>query len=281
MRRFASIVLPVAICALASSLLTGSAFAAATDRATDAGSGTDFAIAACIFLGAVLYSSVGHGGASAYLAIMALFGVAPGVMRPTALVLNIIVSAFNTTRYVNADMFRWRVLWPFLVTAVPMAFIGGGIVLPGHVYKPLVGAVLWLSALRIFWPTELKAVREASDPPVLTGLFIGAGIGLLSGLTGTGGGIFLSPILLLMAWSTPRQTSGIASVFILVNSIAGLLGNYGSVRDLPDNLPLFAGAAILGAAIGTTLGVRLPALEITRVLGAVLVIAGAKLIGLY
>ena len=241
----------------------------------------EIALALCIFLGAMLYSSVGHGGASAYLAIMALFGVAPGVMRPTALVLNIIVSLLNSARYVHADMFRWRVLWPFLATAVPMAFVGGGISLPGSIYKPLVGIVLWLSALRIFWPTELKAVREASDPPVPVALMIGAGIGFLSGLTGTGGGIFLSPILLLMAWSTAKQASGIASVFILVNSAAGLLGNYTSVQQLPDSMVLFAGAAFAGATAGTTLGVNLPAQAITRLLGVVLVIAGAKLIGMY
>lgn len=242
---------------------------------------TDLLLALCIALGAILYSSVGHGGASAYLATMALFGVPHVVMRPTALVLNIVVSGLNSVRYAQADMFRWRVLWPFLLTAVPMAYVGGGIVLPGAVYKPLVGAVLWLSALRIFWPTELKALREASDPPVVTGLFIGGAIGLLSGLTGTGGGIFLSPILLFMAWAMPKQASGVSSVFILVNSIAGLLGNYSSVKDLPENLPLFAGAALIGAVIGTSLGVRLPSLTITRLLGAVLVVAGAKLIGFY
>lgn len=241
----------------------------------------DLWLALCIFFGAALYSSVGHGGASAYLAIMALFGVAPGVMRPTALVLNIIVSALNSARYVHADMFRWRVLWPFLLTAVPMAFVGGGISLPGSVYKPLVGVVLWVSALRIFWPRELKAIQNASDPPIGIALLIGAGIGFLSGLTGTGGGIFLSPILLLMAWSTPKQASGIASVFILVNSTAGLLGNYASVQQLPDSMILFAGAAIVGAVMGTTAGVKLPAQAITRLLGVVLVIAGAKLVGLY
>lgn len=242
---------------------------------------SDFLLASCIFLGAALYSSVGHGGASAYLAIMALFGVAAPVMRPTALVLNIIVSALGSYRYVSQGLFRWRVLWPFLVSAVPMAFIGGTISLPGHVYKPLVGVVLWLSALRIFWPVELKGVREASDPPVITGLLIGSAIGLLSGLTGTGGGIFLSPILLLMAWSVPKQASGVAAVFILVNSMSGLAGNIASVQALPPSLPLLAGAAIAGAIVGTTLGIQLQAKAITRLLGAVLVIAGAKLIGLY
>jgi len=242
---------------------------------------SDIVLACCIFVGAALYSSVGHGGASAYLAIMALFGVAAPVMRPTALVLNIIVSGMGALRYVSQGMFRWRVLWPFLVSAVPMAFIGGTISLPGHVYKPMVGVVLWLSALRIFWPVELKGVREASDPPVLAGLAIGSAIGLLSGLTGTGGGIFLSPLLLLMAWSVPKQASGVAAVFILVNSAAGLAGNYSSVQALPPSLPLLAGAAIAGAIAGTTLGIRMPGEVITRVLGVVLVIAGAKLIGLY
>jgi hypothetical protein len=178
-------------------------------------------------------------------------------------------------------MFRWRVLWPFLVTAVPMAFIGGGITLPSHIYKPIVGAVLWLSALRIFWPVELKGVTEATDPPIVIGLVLGAAIGLLSGLTGTGGGIFLSPILLLMAWSLPKQSSAAASVFIVVNSVAGLAGNISSVNSLPPEIPYYAGAALAGAVIGTTLGIRLPSVAITRLLGAVLVIAGAKLIGVY
>lgn len=242
---------------------------------------TQTALMACIFLGAMLYSSVGHGGASAYIAIMALFGVPPAAMRPTALVLNIIVAAFGAARYFRAGMFRWRVLWPFLVTAVPMAFIGGGITLPSHIYKPIVGAVLWLSALRIFWPVELKGVTEATDPPIAIGLVLGAAIGLLSGLTGTGGGIFLSPILLLMAWSLPKQSSAAASVFIVVNSVAGLAGNISSVNSLPPEIPYYAGAALAGAVIGTTLGIRLPSVAITRLLGAVLVIAGAKLIGVY
>jgi uncharacterized membrane protein YfcA len=116
---------------------------------------------------------------------------------------------------------------------------------------------------------------------VLAGLAIGSAIGLLSGLTGTGGGIFLSPLLLLMAWSVPKQTSGIVAVFILVNSAAGLAGNYTSVQALPPSLPLLAGAAIAGAIAGTTLGIRMQGEAITRVLGIVLVIAGAKLIGLY
>jgi uncharacterized membrane protein YfcA len=157
-----------------------------------------------MFLGAVLYTSVGHAGASAYIALMALFGIAPAVMRPTALGLNILVASFTTFRYLRAGMFRWRVLWPFLIGAIPMAFFGGAIQLPGAYYRPLVGIVLLVGAARLLWPKELAANREPRDPPIWAGILGGAGIGLLSGLTGTGGGIFLSPFLLFMGWSTRK-----------------------------------------------------------------------------
>ena len=164
---------------------------------------TDFALALCMMVGAALYSSVGHAGASAYIALMALFGVPSAVMRPTALVLNIIVASFGSVRFLRAGMFRWRTLWPFLIGALPFAFLGGAIELPGEYYRPLIGTVLFLSALRLLWPKELKATSDWQDPPTWLAVLCGAGIGLLSGLTGTGGGIFLSPLLLFMAWSAP------------------------------------------------------------------------------
>jgi uncharacterized membrane protein YfcA len=241
----------------------------------------DLWLAACIFLGAALYSSVGHAGASAYIALMALFGLPAAVMRPTALVLNIIVASFASARLIRADLFRWRTLWPFLIGALPMAFVGGSIHLPGEVYRPLVGIVLWLSAARLLWPRELRVVREWQDPPLLFAIPAGAAIGLLAGLTGTGGGIFLSPLLLFLGWSEPRRAAGAAAVFILFNSIAGLLGNIGSIAQLPPQLPLFAAAALLGALIGTTLAIRLPVKHLLRALGLVLIVAGAKLIGVY
>jgi uncharacterized protein len=117
---------------------------------------TELLLASCIFVGALLYSSVGHAGASAYIAIMALFGVAPAVMRPTALVLNIIVASFASWRFANAGFFRWRTLWPFVVGAIPMAFVGGSIQLPGYVYRPLVGVILLLAAARLLWPIPLN-----------------------------------------------------------------------------------------------------------------------------
>lgn len=239
-------------------------------------------LAFCLFLGAALYTTVGHAGASAYIAIMALFGVAPAVMRPTALVLNILVSAYASWRYVGAGLFRWRTLWPVLISAIPMAFIGGAIQLPSQYYRPLVGVVLLVAAARLLWPSEMKAVKEPTDMPVGWGLLAGCGIGLLSGLTGTGGGIFLSPLILFMGWSDTRTASGVAAVFILCNSTAGLLGNIASVRALPPDLPLLAAAALAGAVVGTMLGIsRFANATILKALGLVLLIAGLKMIGVY
>ncbi len=241
----------------------------------------DLLLALCMMLGAALYSSVGHAGASSYIALMALFGVPAMVMRPTALALNVIVATLASIRFIRAGLFRWRTLWPFLLGALPFAFIGGALQLPGHVYRPIVGVVLLCSAVRLLWSPELKAAEEWHDPPVWLAILCGAGIGLLSGLTGTGGGIFLSPLLLFLAWSAPRPASGVAAVFILFNSVSGLLGNFSSVRSLPPLLPLYAGAVMIGGVIGTTLGIRLATPVILRCLGVVLVVAGAKLIGVY
>ncbi|OHC49800.1 MAG: hypothetical protein A2X69_17880, partial [Rhodobacteraceae bacterium GWF1_65_7] len=193
----------------------------------------------------------------------------------------VIVATFTSARFVHAGLFRWRTLWPFLIGAIPMAFVGGGIILPTHFYRPLVGVVLWLSAARLLWPKPLTSAEEVKDPSIIWAIAAGAGIGLLSGLTGTGGGIFLSPLLLFLGWATPRAASGIAAVFILVNSISGLLGNLASVQQLPAALPLFAGAALAGALVGTTLGIRLPSTMIVRALALVLIVAGAKMIGVY
>jgi uncharacterized membrane protein YfcA len=238
-------------------------------------------LALCMAIGAALYSSVGHGGASAYLALMALFGVPTTTMKPTALVLNLVVACLGSVRFIRAGLFRWRTLWPFLLGALPFAFLGGAIQLPGDIYKPLVGLVLLLSAVRLLWPREIRALRETRDPPLWLAILLGAVIGLLSGLTGTGGGIFLSPLLLFMAWSAPKPTSGVASLFILANSSAGLLGNLSSVQQLPTELPLFAAAVLLGAAVGTTLGIRLQAPIVLKSLGLVLIVAGVKLLGLF
>lgn len=232
------------------------------------------------FVAAVLYSSVGHAGGSAYLAVMALVGVAPVTMRPTALALNILVATIVTLRFYGAGQLRWPSVAPFVLTSIPMAFIGGALVLPGTVYKPLVGLVLIVAAVQLFRGSRAQpAIAPETRVPPLPALLAGATIGLLAGLTGTGGGIFLTPLIVLAGWAEPRTAAGISAAFILLNSIAGLAGNISSVGALPAELPLWLVIVAGGALIGSELGSRrLSILSLRRVLAVVLVIAGLKLI---
>lgn len=240
---------------------------------------TLIAVAALMGLAAALYSSVGHGGASAYLAIMALFAVATEAMRPTALALNLVVAGLGTWRYARAGQINARLLAAFVVTAMPMAFIGGSVHVPPEIYRPLVGVLLWAAAIRLFWQPKRLAARAPRAPSLALALPLGAGLGLLAGLTGTGGGIFLSPLIILFGWEEARRTSGIAAGFIFLNSFAGLAGNLASIQALPAELPWLVAAVIVGGLVGTWLGTaRLPKARLLQGLGLVLVIAGAKLI---
>lgn len=234
-------------------------------------------LAALIFAAATLYSSVGHAGASGYLAAMALFGLAPEVMKPTALTLNILVAVIATTKFYRAGFFSWRLFKPLAIASVPFAFIGGATTMPGYLYKPVVGVVLIFAAYRLIARNgiNLKLAHPATLPLVASG----AGIGLLSGLTGVGGGIFLSPLLLFLGWAETRQASGVAAAFILVNSIAGLLGHYSAVSDVPTEVFVWAPAAVLGGWIGAQYGsARLPSQVILKLLAAVLLVAGVKML---
>lgn len=240
---------------------------------------TIIAIAALMAVAAALYSSVGHGGASAYLAVMALFSVAPATMRPTALALNLVVATFAAGRFAWKGQTNWRMLSAFAVSAVPAAYIGGGIELAPAVYRPLVGAMLALAAVRLFWQPERLAARPVRAPSLGVTLPAGAALGFLAGLTGTGGGIFLSPLIILFGWEDARKTSGIAAGFIVLNSAAGLLGNLASVQRLPAELPVLIAAVFGGALLGTWLGVsRLPRHRLLQGLAIVLVIAAVKLV---
>jgi uncharacterized membrane protein YfcA len=202
-----------------------------------------------LFGAAALYTSVGHAGASAYLASMALVGVAPETMRPTALVLNIFVAGFSAIRYWRAGLVdRKLALW-LVLGAAPLAFLGGAVKLPGDIYRPLVGALLVIAAIRLLLPIAVTANKDPKRPHPALAAATGALIGLLSGLTGTGGGIFLSPILIFRGWAATRDASGIAITFILANSAFGLLGNIASVQRLPGAIPLYVGAALLGALV--------------------------------
>ena len=240
---------------------------------------TVVALALLFALGAALYSSVGHGGASAYIATMALFSVAPETMKPTALALNLLVAGFGAWRYWRRGLTNWKLVLAFALTATPAAFIAGGIHLPAIYYKPLVGILLWFAAARLLWQPTALANRAVAAPSWWLSLPAGAVLGTLAGLTGTGGGIFLSPLIILMHWEEPRRTSGVVAAFIFLNSAAGLAGNAASAGYLPSELPIFLGAVFVGALLGTWLGVeRLPRAWLLRVLGAVLAVAGAKLL---
>ena len=235
------------------------------------------ALLAFIAFAAVLYSAVGHGGASGYLAAMALFGVAPVFMKPAALAMNIAVAGLVFYRLWRAGHFDARLFWPFALGSIPLAFIGGALTLPGGVYKILVAGALLVAAFRLLWKTQ---DHDASTTPnIWLALASGAGLGFLSGLTGVGGGIFLSPLLLLLRWANMRTTAAVSAAFILVNSIAGLAGHASVAVTWPAQLPLLMLAALAGAVIGSELAVRrLATVTLRRVLGVVLVIAGAKLL---
>jgi uncharacterized membrane protein YfcA len=236
-------------------------------------------LAIMIFFAAVLYSSVGHAGASGYLAAMALMSVPPDVMKPTALFLNVIVATIGTVRFARAGHFAWGVFWPFAVTSVPLAFVGGAVRLPYPYYRTIVGAALLFAAVRLVYSATRKGDAPTKPVPLLAALIAGGGIGLLSGLTGVGGGIFLSPLLLLANWAPVRQTAAVSAAFILVNSIAGLAGNLASVQHLPRQIPILAVAAGIGGIIGSELGSRRARPVVLRfLLAAVLIVAGCKMI---
>jgi uncharacterized membrane protein YfcA len=200
-------------------------------------------------------------------------------MKPTALALNILVASVATVKFYRAGLFSWRLFWPFALASIPAAFIGGAITLPTRSYKIVVGIVLLYAAVWMF-RSSLKPLQAAANPPPLwAALVAGLAIGFLSGLTGVGGGIFLSPLLLYMAWADTRATSGVAAPFILVNSIAGLLGHFSSVAQLPPNIPVWGVAVVIGGWIGATYGSKhAPPPVLRQLLSLVLIVAGVKLI---
>ena len=258
----------------------------------------EWMLTALIFAIASLYAAVGHGGSSGYQAAMALLGTEPALMKPIALTLNIIVSGIASWRFLRAGYFSWRVFLPFALSSVPMAYLGGQVTLPAQYFKPLLGAVLLFAAYRLVIPLKPRPsavpdpailvdepTSSASDlvpapnpPHWLAALAIGAALGLLSGLVGVGGGIFLSPLLVFMNWAQLRQISGISAVFILVNSAAGLAAKPASLALLPPALAIYALAAVVGGWLGAGYGKQhLSNIAILRVLAAAILIAGVKL----
>ncbi|MBC7353737.1 MAG: sulfite exporter TauE/SafE family protein [Thermogutta sp.] len=231
-----------------------------------------------LFFIACLYSSVGHAGASGYLAWMALLGFAPEEMRPTALVLNVFVATIATLRFSRVRP-RWQFLLYLLVGSAPLAFIGGFVPVPRHVYRPLVAIVLLAAAVRMLVgkPSETGTTRPSPSPFLL--FLTGAVLGLLAGLTGTGGGIFLTPVLILTQWTSAREAAAITAPFVLINSISGLLGVMAGLQSVPTQLLPTVGTVALGGFLGSTLGSTwFSDVWLRRALSVVLVIAALKLL---
>jgi uncharacterized membrane protein YfcA len=234
-------------------------------------------LCAAILVVAFLYSAVGHAGASGYIAVLTLFGLPPQIIKPSALVLNILVATLTAWQFWRAGHFSWSLFWPFALGSIPLAFLGGYVSLPARPFKILLGLVLLYSAARFFWETRSSDAGEPPRKPVALG--VGAGLGLLSGLTGTGGGIFLTPLLIFLRWAKTKTAAGVSALFILVNSISGLLGNISSTRQLPAFALPVAGAAVAGGALGSYLGSRQFSVEVLKkLLAIVLLVAGLKLL---
>ena len=243
----------------------------------------EWILAALFALVAVLYSSVGHAGASGYLAAMALLGFAPEQMRPTALALNLLVGGIGLVRFWRAGLVDWRKVLPFVLASAPAAYFAAQYPIPKESYALLLGSLLLVSAVAVFRSARAVAADDAALPlrPLrwAPALLAGGVIGALSGLTGTGGAIFLTPLLLLMRWTHSREAGGVSVAFVWINSALGLAGLWQATGALPAALPWWLLAVGVGALLGTQLGIhRLPLKALRYALAAVLLIAAAKLL---
>lgn len=229
---------------------------------------------------ATLYSSVGHAGASGYLAVMALLSFAPETIKPTSLVLNIVVASIASVKFIRSGYFDRKIFIAFILTSIPLAFLGGYITMSPKYFKLMAGIFLIISALLLIVKTYLKPQQSAPHPmPTAYGLIIGSVIGLVSGLIGVGGGIFLSPILIIANWTTVKNASGIAALFILCNSIAGLAGHLTALPTLDPNIGYWIVAVVIGGLAGSYLGtIKFNNKMIITCLFLVLLSAGLKFV---
>lgn len=237
----------------------------------------EIAMCAFVMIAAFLYSSVGHAGASGYIAVMALASVASPMIRPTALVLNIVVATIGTVQFWRAGHFRWSLFWPFALASIPAAYFGGTLALPTRLLNILIGLVLLAAAARLL--ISLKPVAEMHPPAKPVAIVTGGVLGFLAGLTGTGGGIFLTPLMIQLRWSSTKQAAAVTVVYILVNSISGLVGAMQKRITLPPFLWPMIGAVVIGGSLGSYCGSRRFSVPVIHVLlASVLILAGGKLI---
>jgi uncharacterized protein len=231
-----------------------------------------------LFLVAFLYSSVGHGGASGYLALMALFSIAPEVMKPTALLLNLFVSLTSFFQFYRGKHFQWQIFWPFAIASVPAAYIGGLLIVDADIYKKVLGIMLLVPIARFLFFSNFKVETLQKSNPWLS-LLIGTAIGFLSGLIGIGGGIILSPVLLLLKWTDMKQTAAISALFIFVNSLSGLAGQLTKGVNFSPDMYAYVAVAFAGGICGAYFGsLRLNQTVLKYMLAIVLIVASCKLL---
>jgi uncharacterized membrane protein YfcA len=228
----------------------------------------------------ILYSSVGHAGASGYLAIMALLSFAPVTIKPTSLVLNIVVASIASIKYIRANYFDRRIFIILIITSLPTAFLGGYMSISPKYFKLIAGLFLIVASVLLLTKEYFKKPKTASKPMPLTfGLIIGSIIGFVSGLIGVGGGIFLSPIIIMANWTSVKNTSGIAALFILINSVAGLAGHVTAINKINYNILYWVLAVIIGGLTGSYLGtIKFNNKIIITCLFLVLLTAGIKFV---
>ena len=239
----------------------------------------DFLFLMLLFVVAALYASVGHGGASGYLALMALFGMAQYTMKSTALTLNLFVSAVSFYTFYKNGYFKFSILLPFILGSIPMAFLGAKVNVDAHLYKFILGIFLLAAVARFFFrPGE--DFTQTKPPVIWLAVVTGAIVGFFSGMIGIGGGIILSPLLLLFRWANVKETAGIAALFIFLNSSAGLLGLFFNSRFSPDpHILLWAAVGLAGGLAGGALSSnKLSHIKLKYLLATVLLVAGFKLI---
>ena len=231
---------------------------------------------------ATVYAAVGQAGASGYIAVMGWAGFPPLAMKTSALALNLVVAAIGTAVFLKAGSLSWRDVWPFALLGFPFSLLGGAVHLPEDIYYPVVGVVLILSALQMVRTTfryGSAATEEAVSPPLGQALATGAVIGFVSGTTGTGGGVFLAPIILSMKWGTARQSAATTAAYNLTNSIAALAGAYAAWDNIPGELPLWLSAVAGGGFAGAYIGSRwLSENRMRATLAVLLLVSGIKLI---